>query len=366
MDATLPLGAVTLNGDKPNLWLKSKKWDLTFISLSVLLMALPYASYFLGQSLGLDANGARNVVNYIIAFCIGGPHMYATYTRTMFEPEFRKRHMSILPAAIIIPSIVIFLGVNYFILLLTFFFFWASVHVLHQIVFIVDCYRGKHRASQSTTSKFIDYGVVLTALYPMAMYRFVHGTFHVGSNYLYFPEVLKVDAVWWLASALFATAFVLYVSKTIMEFRRGIGNIPKTILISVTIIATFITPFFGELDVAFQGLNSWHSFQYLGLTWYINRLRLERGEITAPTMRKISGPGSWWKYYGLNVSLNSIILVLIGGLYLTQSYHHLTLDQCYYIVILSILLQHYYHDHILFRFPQEIRGAEIAAGAIAA
>ena len=57
------------------------------------------------------------------------------------------------------------------------------------------------------------------------------------------------------------------------------GNVPKTILISVTVIATFITPFFHELDVAFQGLNTWHSFQYLGLTWYINRLRYDRNEL---------------------------------------------------------------------------------------
>jgi hypothetical protein len=347
--------STTLAIERPNLWLRSRNWDLLWISLSALLMVVPYASFFLAQAVGIDATKAREAVNILIAFCIGGPHMYATYTRTAFEPEFRKQHWSIVPAAIIIPALVIYFGAFHFIFLLTFFFFWASIHVLHQIVFIIDCYIGKHRPSQTFGSRMSDYAVVLTALYPMAMYRFVHGTFHIGNEYLYFPPFLKVDVTWWLATAAFTLALAFFVSKTFREFRRGDGNLPKTILISVTVIATFITPFFGELDVAFQGLNTWHSFQYLALTWYINRLRMERGEISSAAMRKISGPGSWWKYYGLSIGLNSIILVLLGGLLLTKQWHHLTTDQCYYIVILSILLQHYYHDHILFTQPSEIR-----------
>jgi hypothetical protein len=353
-------GSMSLAGEQPNLWLKSRKWDLTWISLSSLLMVMPYASYFIAQSVGLNADTSRNVVNALVAFCIGGPHMFATHSRTTFEPEFRKQHFTILLAAIVIPSFVIYMGIYHFALLLTIFFLWASVHVLHQIVFIVDCYIGKHRPSQTLGSRMSDYAVVLTALYPMAMYRFVHGTFHVGSNYLLFPDFLKFDAVWWLASAAFAASLIFFIIKTIREFMRGDGNIPKTLLISVTVVATFITPFFSELDVAFQGLNSWHAFQYLGLTWYINRLRLERGEIHSSAIRKISGKGSWWKYYGMSVAMNSTILVLLAGLLFTKQYHHLSTDQCYYIVILSILLQHYYHDHILFQLPQEIRESQTA------
>ncbi len=337
-----------------DLWLKSRGWDLTWISLSALLMIVPYGSYFVGKTIGLNADMSRNVVNVLVAFCIGGPHMYATHTRTAFEPTFRKAHPSIVPLAIIIPAFVIYFGVYHFIFLLTFFFFWASIHVLDQIIFLVDCYSGKLRASQSRRSRMIDYAVVLSALYPMAMYRFVHGTFHVGQAYLFFPEFLKIDAVWILVSLFFAVSLVLYVAKTIGEFRRGEGNYPKSILILVTVTVTFITPFFGELDVAFQGLNTWHSFQYLGITWYINRLRLERGEITSPAIRKLSEPGSWWKYYGFNIALNSTALILWGVLLLTRSYTGLVWDQSYYIVILCFLLTHYYHDHILFRKPQEV------------
>ncbi len=343
MQSSVPVGRTN------SLWLKSPGWDLTFISLSSLLMVVPYATYGLAQVVGVNADNARNIVNIIVAIMIGGPHMYATHTRSTFDPTFRSRHRSILLAGIIIPSMVIFMGLQYFQILLTFFFFWASIHVLHQIIFLVDCYNGRQTTTLSKRSIVIDYAVVLTAIYPMAMYRFVHNSFTVGENNLWFPPFLRgVDAVWWLAAAAFSLALVFWLTKTIAEFRAGTGNIPKTILISLTVIATFATPFFHELDVAFQGLNTWHSFQYLALTWYINRLRNERHEKQIPSMAKLSAPGSWWKFYGF-----SVLLLLSGGipfviLYVTMPYTGLSFDQCYYMVILCFLLTHYYHDHILF------------------
>lgn len=330
-----------------SLWLKSKAWDLTWISGSVLLMVVPYGSYYAGQAMGLNPDTARNAVNILIAFLIGGPHMYATHLRTTLDPEFRVRHQSIYLAAFVIPAAVIYFGYYHFLFLLTFFFFWASVHVLHQIIYLVDCYSGRVARPSSAASKWIDYSVVLTALYPVAMYRFVHGTFKVGQNLLYFPDFLKVDAVWWLASVAFATALTFYISKTYREFRTGEGNIPKTVLIAVTALASFITPMFHELDVAFQGLNSWHSFQYLGLTWYINRLRYDRRELPK-NLSVFSRPGEWWRYYGFNILLNLTGLSLIATLLFTRSYTGLSFDQCYYMVVLCFLLTHYYHDHILF------------------
>ncbi len=342
-----------------SLWLKSPKWDLTWISLSVVLMIVPYSTYYLGRIIGFDADLARNIVNGLIAFFIGGPHMYATYTRTIFEPKFRKRYWTIIPMAFIIPSLVIYSAIFHFTYLLTFFFFWASIHVLHQIIFIVDCYNERQRSFLTKYSRGIDYAVVLSALYPMAMYRFTHNTFKVGQQLLYFPEELKIDLVWWLATAVFTISFILYTAKTIREFQLGIGNVPKTILVSMTILATFFTPFFHELDVAFQGLNSWHSFQYLGLTWYINRLRYERGEISMRSMQKLAEPGRWWKYYGATMMAALSALSVFGVLLLTQPYHHLTFDQCYYMIILCFLLTHYYHDHILFTKSDEIRTAPV-------
>jgi hypothetical protein len=338
------------------LWLRSPAWDLTWISLSAVLALLPYASFYIGRSVGLNPDDSRNAVNILVAFCIGGPHMYATHTRTTFDPQFRAAHSSLRYAAFVIPFVVFYLGMTNFILLLTIFFLWASVHVLHQIVFIVDCYHNKDARERPRSDRMIDYAVVLSALYPIAMYRFVHGTFHVGSNYLYFPAALRHDIVWMVASAVFALALTLFISKSIREIRAGELNAPKTILILITIFISFITPAFNELDVAFQGMNTWHSFQYLGLIWYINRLRMERGEIQTPAMRKLSAKGNWWRYYGFNVLLNSTSLIPWGLLVLTSRWTGVTWEQAYYMVVLCFLWTHYYHDHILFRMPEQIAG----------
>jgi hypothetical protein len=314
-------------------------------------VTVPYASYYAGQAIGFNPDDARNAVNMLVAFLIGGPHMYATHLRTTLDPEFRARHRSIYIAALIIPVIVIYFGYYHFVFLLTFFFLWASIHVLHQIIYIVDCYNGKDNSPSSAilAAKWIDYAVVLTALYPVAMYRFVHGTFKVGQNTLYFPPFLKVDVVWLFASVAFATALTLFILKSYREFRTGRGNVPKTLLITITAIVSFITPMFRELDVAFQGMNTWHSFQYLGLTWYINRLRYDRGELQrAPRISLFSRPGEWWRYYSFNMILNIATLLTIALLLVMRNYIGLSFDQCYYMIVLCALLTHYYHDHIIF------------------
>src|SRR2546422_6222031 len=98
--------AVRSDDISERLWLNNKTWDLTFISLSAALVVLPFVAYeafkyllaneaFL-SALGVDQadvlDVSRNIVNGMIALFIGGPHMYATYTRTFLDQDFRKHH----------------------------------------------------------------------------------------------------------------------------------------------------------------------------------------------------------------------------------------------------------------------------------
>src|SRR5713101_2379607 len=154
------------------LWLRSRTWDLTFISLSAVLVALPIVTYLWAnqatpfinkvlQSVGIhfvwDDDASRNLVNGFIALFIGGPHMYATYTRTALDKEFSRSHKWLLCASLFIPIGVIYFGVTNFPFLITFFFFWASIHVLHQIAFIMECYNTKEGRAHTIVSRGIDY-----------------------------------------------------------------------------------------------------------------------------------------------------------------------------------------------------------------
>lgn len=352
-----------------SLWLRDRTWDLTFISLSAVLVALPIVTYLIanqfsstinyflqsiGSSFVWDDDASRNLVNGLIAVFIGGPHMYATYTRTAFDKEFTRKHRFVMGLSLLIPVGVIYFGVTNFQFLLTFFFFWASVHILHQIVFIMECYDKKAVRSVTPAARMIDFAVIFSSLYPIATYKFVRGDFAIGNNVIFFPEFLKVPGIFYLVSGVFAVSFLLFTAKTIQEIQGGYAHYPKILLMYLTIGVAFFIPAFPNLDVAFQGFNTWHSFQYLGLTYYINRIRHDKHEITNPFIDQISRKGKGWQFYLLNVGFTVAALGVILVLLMFRSTLGLSFDQCYYIVVLSFLLMHYLQDHVLFTEPDVI------------
>ncbi len=350
-------------------WLRNKAWDLTFISFSAVLVAVPILTYLfanqatdsinsllsvLGIDFVWDDDASRNLVNGMIALFIGGPHMYATYTRTALEKNFTSKHKMLMLASLFIPIGVVFFGVTNFQFLITFFFFWASLHVMEQLAFLMQCYDRKAKLPPSKLSKFIDYSVVFSSLYPIATYKFVSGEFRIGANIIFFPDFLKHEALIWLVGAYFAISVVLFIWKTMNEIRSGIVHYPKFILMSLTVVIAFFIPAFPNLDVAFQGFNAWHSFQYLGLTYFINRIRHEKGEIGTKLIDNISKQGKPWRFYFFNVGLTTMAVTTISILIYLKPVLGLSFDQCYYIVVLSFLLMHYLHDHTLFKDPEAI------------
>ena len=348
--------SMALPGTRPGTggWLRSPAWDLTFISLSVLLVALPYTAYKLMLWAGLGDATSATVVDMVVTLLIGGPHMYATFTRTLADPNFRAGHRRIVATSVLIPIAVVLIGFSAFPVLLTLFFFWASVHVLHQIVFLVECYNRRSPRPPSLLERGIDYAVVFTSLYPLAAYRLVRGTFNVSGITLPFPDFLKHDWVIYLAFAAFAVALALFLGKTARELREGRAHWPKLLLIGLTVVVSFFLPGADRLDTAFQGFNAWHSFQYLGLTWYANRLAQERNLPQSAFTRWMSGPQGGWRYYGALILCTLSAGLILGVLLLLRGPLGLSAEQPYYITILSFLLVHYYHDHVLFTHPEAI------------
>ncbi|MDX1663733.1 MAG: hypothetical protein R3272_08065 [Candidatus Promineifilaceae bacterium] len=352
-------------------WIYNRRWDLVFISLSVVLVPVPYLIWLLMKDVFLvESDMGRQAVNLLIAGLIGGPHMYATFTRTALDHDFRTHYSGFIRSSIIIPLIVITLALTNLTLLLTVFFFWASIHVLHQIVFVVEAYNKKADVVLKTTlapaSRLIDYAVVLTSLYPIAAYRIaITQDFSIGPNHLndIIPAFFEMPWVVYAASAAFGISLVLFIAKSFVELRAGTAHIPKIIFISFTVIASFIVPALGNLDTAFQGMNVWHSFQYLALTWYINRLRANRGDLKrTPLIERISADGKAKVYYGFNLALTfGAVLIIgvvfavlhfgIGGKWAEASY---AVETAYYIGVLSFLWIHYYHDHFLFTQAESV------------
>lgn len=344
-------------------WLRSRNWDLMFISLSVVLVPFPYIAYLVMKSLGVEDNLSRNIVNGFVAIAIGGPHMMSTFLRTGLDKEFSQRYPMLIRSSIIIPIVVVSLAFLNLTLLLTVFFFWASTHVLHQVSYIVELYNHRQGkvmkgSSLGLWSRVIDYAVIMTCLFPFAAYKISQGSFDVGTNDLtaVIPDLFEATWFFYAMAGAFLVALGAYVVKTYLEWRGGYLNIPKTVFMSLTIAVAFVIPSLPNLDTAFQGMNTWHSFQYLALTFYIVRLRQQYGLLdgNAPLVERFSkGKDSRGLFVLSTLMLVGSITVftvvyLVAGVIRPGIDGETHFNIAYYTSILSFLWIHYYHDHFLF------------------
>ena len=330
-----------------SLWIYNRRFDLIFLTLSGVLVFLPYVSYGLLQRIGASDGTASLVVGLSVTLLVGGPHMYSTYLRTALEPGFRRKHgfLAYFPL-VAIPTLVILGAMYAFVLLITCFFFWASIHVTHQAQYISETYRRRAGARIQVIDRWLDGAVILGSLYTMAMYKFVEDKFTLGDSTLLFPRFLQFREFAVAFTIGFAIFFVFYVVRTLAEIRRGESSWPRLLFMALTAGLAFIIPIFDNLDVAFQGFNTWHSLQYLALTWFILGRSAAQGTIQSGVARKLAGQEKTWKFYaamvGATISAGVVYLFVWKGLGLPQ-------DKSYYVVVLSFLLTHYFYDHILFR-----------------
>ena len=347
-------------------WLVSRGYDLGLIIFSSILLVVPYLFAYIG--------GMTNVVvDLLVTALIGGPHLFATYTMTFMEPRFRERYKRYTWGALLMPVLVVSLALYNLTLLVTIFFFWASIHVIHQALYIADSYRNKDprwRASNARVrwlrlSRFIDYGLLLTSIYPIATFKFTGTPLYVagenissagfasGGRDLLFPGFLKSEWLAYLITAVFFTLLVAFIVKTIWELRSGLFHGPKTLHMSLAAILFFLTPIMPNLDVAFQGLNVWHSFQYLAVVLYLNRVRSSRGMIGSEFVTNLSKKGQNLYLLCLAFTIGAALVYLAVRYGLVafgawggdmEQIHYFS----FYSVILSALLIHYYFDHFLF------------------
>ena len=362
--------------DRGGFWLRNKRWDLFFITLSVVVVPLPYLLYLLGVRLGIADDISRNLVNTFVAVAIGGPHMMSTFLRTGMDEGFKARYPTLIRSSIIIPVIVIslaFLNLN---LMLTFFFFWASLHVLHQVTYIVELYNHKEarfvrRSAVSPIARFIDYAVVLTSLFPIAMWKISQGQFEIGANDLgeAIPDLFQQPNNPWffyIMSAIFCAALLSFIAKSAREYRAGALNLPKFAFVSLTVLVAFCTPMLPNLDTAFQGMNTWHSFQYLAITFYIIKIRQMAGKLDddAPLVARFSRRTTDAKalyafsaFLLLGSAVIFALVYLLAGIVRPGIDGNSHFDIAYYTAILSFLWIHYYHDHFLFTDFEALDGA---------
>ena len=340
-------------------WLVSAPYDLSFIIGSAILLLVPHAVHLLWPS--------AIVVDLVIAATIGGPHLFATYTLTFMEPNFRRRYPRYTAGALLLPLLVLGTAIAHLDLLVTAFFFLAALHVIHQAGYVADSYRAKRPepAALQGAARVIDYGLLLSSLFVLAAFRFTGARLRVlgldlgdhhfttGGRQLLFPEFLQTEVLAWALMLAFLLCAAAFAVKSVYEAAQGRLNLPKTLHLVLAAGLFFVTPALQNLDVAFQGLNTWHSFQYLAVVIFLNRCRQEQGLIGAPRVARFATRGV--RLYGVCLAFTAatglVYLALRGVVLLLDAWPGDAQHQHYfafYVAVLSALLIHYYFDHFLF------------------
>lgn len=335
-------------------WLRGARWDLTWLIGSAIIVPMV---------LMLVWTGVRGEwIDLIVTMIVGGPHLLSTVLNTYADPGFRRAHLPFLAAVtVVVPSFVTYLAINNVQLLLSLFIFAASVHVLHQNIYLTDLYRERAGVADTRASRVLDTMVLMLCMYPIAAYKLVTGNFFMGGMQVLIPRMLKVPATYYAVGTVFGVVFVAWLAKTFREHRQGTLNVAKTVLILVTAVVAFWVPAAAgrnRMEFAFQSINAWHSFQYLAIVWLVLTLRKSSGLPMNKFVAKISGPGRAAYGFYATCFLAALVMIVAVRVFAKLDPFHLRSSQYFYMVVLSSLLMHYAIDGYMFAVSAR-RGAAV-------
>jgi hypothetical protein len=339
-------------------WLVSRSFDMTFLIGNAIIVPLVLVL------VKLDLSG--DVLDAAVTALVGGPHLFATFSAAASNRTFRARRPWAVPAAGLIPIAVIWLALRHYQILISVFLGVASVHVLHQCAYLSDLYRSRSAVKEGRWARFVDFGVVFTSMYPVALYKIVRGELWMGGTQIVAPPFLMNMVAVWIEWVLFGSFLVAWVVKSWREWQSGTLHRPKTSLIALTVVLSFVIP--GATDrehtgLAFQAMNAWHSMQYLGLVYLLRHLR--RGQDHGPISLRLSGlQGGKWFYFG-NLAITLLLFCAIK-LYARWNPFGTTEGQNYYIFVLSPLLIHYYLDAFGFFSAAVLPGPRVGSPSLRA
>lgn len=325
-------------------WLGGRSWDLTWIIGSAVVV--PLSLLFVWGGISSDA------MNLVVTLLVGGPHVFSTFLVTYLDPEYRRgRGPALAFVAIAVVAFVVWMTMHHFQVLMSFFIFAASFHVLQQNAFLAHLYRGRAGRPEGLVAMLIDTALLFLSFYPIASAKLVHNDFLLGEIPILIPGIFRTEATIWVVSTLFGAAILLFVGKTLREWRRGTLNAPKTALITLTSLVAFLVPAAASgtrLELAFQTVNVWHSVQYLAMIWLVLAARRRDGPALSPFLRSVSGPGrATARFYAWCFAFTSALLAVIVLLHWTDPLK-LSTPQYYYMTVFSALFIHYAFDGTFF------------------
>ena len=260
---------------------------------------------------GVSQDTASLIVGLVVTLSVGGPHMYSTYLRTALEPRFRERYGLIAYAPLrrhpdaghpriplcvrAAPDSLLLLGVRPR-------HPSGAVH-LGDLPFARRGSGACRSIAGSTARSFWDLSTRWRCTSSST------ASSRSATSTLFFPDFLKRPGSRRPSRRALPLFFLFYVIRTLGEIRRGRVELAAPDLHGGDRGLAFVVPLFDNLDVAFQGFNTWHSLQYLALTWFILARKAERGEIGSDlVVQKLAGTHKTGAFYAAMVGAT-----VVGG-----------------------------------------------------
>ncbi len=336
----------------------SRDWDRVFFVGGALLVPLPVVLYYAFRAAGLPTGASEDLVTLLVMVPLGGPHVVATFSRTLLNPGFWRRERGLAAASLLLLAGVVATAVAsaFFdvrlagwppmAFVLTGFFFWAGLHVVQQHCYVAASLADRAGSAQRDRLGWVDHAVMLLALYPASLFRMSMAArtesgavvadpdalatrlvrelgggaqfadeyvFRIGRASPILPDFMMHPALWLMVAAAFVACLGLFAWKSLRARARGVPFGTRGRLVLAMVVCGVAVPLVPNLDSSFQGINAWHCFQYLGLAMLINRAAVARGELTAPRLVALAQPGRALRAYGLAVAATLLLVAVILG-----------------------------------------------------
>jgi hypothetical protein len=327
-------------------WIVSPGWDFLLFLGVTLTTLLPWLAT---EKLALPG---RWVLGVVALF--NGPHLISTWTR-VYLPRSERFARPI--AYWVIPAFALAFAIACYgvgepgpTLARSLIFYWASWHFVAQSWGVMRIYQRKHEAP-STLVRLEKALIFLPALF------FVARRVCTGPWQLFGAEIFHPHVPAWVPNglgALCVTLAILY----LLRFRTaaaGMAALARPMYLGFNALG-FAMPylFIKNGTSAFAAAALWHAVQYLGIVWYFNRRRWQRGiDDDARWLSWVSQPGRGLAYVGLlalgAAAVYSVVVVL--------SLFCWSFERWALALWTGLTLGHYFLDGVIWKF-QRYRLAE--------
>ncbi|NNC80298.1 MAG: hypothetical protein HKN94_09135 [Acidimicrobiales bacterium] len=309
-------------------WIRSRRFDLSFVAVPVALAAVSGAIVLARPDLFL-------LVLALDIWLLGFHHVVATYSRLGADRDSVREHLGLitrLPIAVLVAVLAVGLGVGFWALTMVY-LYWQWFHYTRQSWGIARVYERKSGGPLPENPRLF-----AAAFYLLPLWGILHRSHQSPDEFLR-VEVKTIPVPSWLVTIVGASAILAMLgvaAARLIAWRNGTLPVMHTVFFAshlVIFAAGYLL--IGEIDHGWLVINVWHNAQYLAFVWHFNNRHA--AEASTPTfIQQMSSGDRVVLYFALSIAASTVIyltlqltLALIVApiiVYQTINFHHYIVD----------------------------------------